>query len=251
MLPYYCCRIKENAGPVYSADQLTTTKMASTQSSTPPLDEYLKGIRNEFDRLNHELDETRKQLDEYITKCTYINFSQVELEIQSLIDLSQARELQELRQTTSSCHEGITHTCRITDDNPSPLISSESVSSYHSPLEGEDSASDHLVNTEDSNELPKQERDQEGADVDRNESIAASGTASLPTGIFTDEHDAPAWHVEFNRNTTPIPNLNLMHKLTLQRGINLAFSMDGEYLATASYSGKVSIFHSKTGKRIR
>jgi len=224
--------------------------MASTRhptgSSTPPLDEYLKGIRNEFDRLNQELDETRKQRDEYIIKCTYINFSQVE--IQSLIDLSQARELQELRQITSCCHEGIAHTCRITNDNPSPLISSESVSSYHTPLEGEDATSDQLDDTEDSNELPKQERDQEGADVDRNESIAASGTASP---ISTNEHDVPAWHVEFNRNTTPILNINLMHKLTPQGRINLAFSMDGEYLATASSFGKVSIFHSKTGKRIR
>jgi len=125
------------------------------------------------------------------------------------------------------------------------------VSSYHSPLEAEDAASDQLVNTEDSNELPKQERDQEGADVDRNEGIAASGTASLSTAISTNEHDAPAWLVEFNRNTTPVLNLNLVHKLTVQGGISLAFSMDGEYLATASSFGKVSIFHSKTGKRIR
>jgi len=124
-------------------------------------------------------------------------------------------------------------------------------SEYHSPLEGEDSASDHLDNTEDSNELPKQERDEEGADVDRNESIAASGTASLSTAISTTVHDAPAWRIEFNRNTTPILNINLVHKLTSQGRIVLAFSMDGEYLATASYSGKVSIFHSKTGKRIR
>jgi len=40
------------------------------QTSTPHLDGYLKGIRDEFDRLNHELDETRKQRDEYMTKCT-------------------------------------------------------------------------------------------------------------------------------------------------------------------------------------
>jgi len=128
------------------------------------------------------------------------------------------------------------------------------VSSYHSPLEGEDAASDQLDNTEDSNELPKQERDQEGADVDRNESmvlaIAANG-ASLSTAISTNLHDVLAWRIEFNRNTTPVLNLNLVHKLILQRGISLAFSMDGEYLATASSSGKVSIFHSKTGKRIR
>jgi len=39
-------------------------------TSTPHLDGYLKGIKDEFDRLNRELDETRKQRDEYITKCT-------------------------------------------------------------------------------------------------------------------------------------------------------------------------------------
>jgi len=116
-------------------------------------------------------------------------------------------------------------------------------------LEGEDSASDQLDNTEYLNELPKQKKDQDGADVDWNEGIAASGTASLSTTISTNEHDTPAWHVGFNRNTTPILNINLMHKL--QGRIKLAFSMDGEYLATASSSGKVSIFHSKTGKRIR
>ena len=140
--------------------------------------------------------------------------------------------MQELRQTFHH-HAEIAHTCRITDDNPSPLLSSESVSpssEYHSPLEGEDAASDQLDNTEDSKEVLKQERDQDGADVDRNESIAASGTASLSTANSTNNHDsdAPAWRVEFNRNTTPMLNLNLMHKLTSQGGIVLAFSMDGE-----------------------
>ena len=49
----------------------TTTTLAAIQHITMPhIDEHLKGIRDEFDRLNHELDETRKQRDEYITKCT-------------------------------------------------------------------------------------------------------------------------------------------------------------------------------------
>jgi len=49
----------------------TTTTLAAIQHITMPhIDEHLNGIREEFDRLNHELDETRKQRDEYITKCT-------------------------------------------------------------------------------------------------------------------------------------------------------------------------------------
>ena len=44
--------------------------MSSQHASTPHLDGYIKGIRDEFDRLNCELDETRRQRDEYITKCT-------------------------------------------------------------------------------------------------------------------------------------------------------------------------------------
>ena len=39
-------------------------------TSSPHLDGYLKGIKDEFDRLNHELDQTRKQRDEFMTKCT-------------------------------------------------------------------------------------------------------------------------------------------------------------------------------------
>jgi hypothetical protein len=41
------------------------------QATTPHLDGYLKGIRDEFDRLNYELDETRRQRDEYKTKCMF------------------------------------------------------------------------------------------------------------------------------------------------------------------------------------
>ena len=53
-----------------------------------------------------------------------------------------------------------------------------------------------------------------------------------------------AWDVEYNSNSTATLNMNLMHKLTV------AFSMDGRYLATASGSGIVTIFDTRTGKRI-
>ena len=49
-----------------ASQHLTGTQL----TSTPHLDGYLKGIRDEFDRLNHELEETRKQRDEFMTKCT-------------------------------------------------------------------------------------------------------------------------------------------------------------------------------------
>jgi len=49
----------------------STTTLAGIQHITMPhIDEHLKGIKDDFDRLNHELDETRRQRDEYITKCT-------------------------------------------------------------------------------------------------------------------------------------------------------------------------------------
>jgi WD40 repeat protein len=54
-------------------------------------------------------------------------------------------------------------------------------------------------------------------------------------------------------NTTAALELNLVHKLTRNGRTYccLAFSGDGKYLATASRSCVVSIFDSKTGKRIR
>ena len=52
-------------------DNMASKHLTGNQcTSSPHLDGYLKGIRDEFDRLNRELDETRKQRDEYIAKCT-------------------------------------------------------------------------------------------------------------------------------------------------------------------------------------
>ena len=39
------------------------------RATSTHLDGHLKGIMDEFDRLNHELDETRKQRDQYMSKC--------------------------------------------------------------------------------------------------------------------------------------------------------------------------------------
>jgi len=50
---------------------MASQRQTDTQHNPRPhLDGYLKGIKDEFDRLKHELDETRKQRDEYIAKCT-------------------------------------------------------------------------------------------------------------------------------------------------------------------------------------
>jgi hypothetical protein len=117
------------------SDNMTSQHL--TGLPTPQLDGYLKGIRDEFDRLNYELEETRKQRDEYITKCTPRLMNAICDEqrslIQHFIDKSQANELRELRQTIARREDP--HVC-ITDDNPSPLISrASSPSEYYSPLE--------------------------------------------------------------------------------------------------------------------
>ena len=55
-----------------SALNMASQHLTGTQyTSSSHLDEYLKGIKDEFNRLNYELDETRKQRDEYITKCMF------------------------------------------------------------------------------------------------------------------------------------------------------------------------------------
>jgi hypothetical protein len=216
--------------------------MASTGLPTPQLDGYLKGIRDEFDRLNYELEETRKQRDEYVTKCmprltNAICHEQRSL-IQNFLDKSQANELRELRQTIARREEP--HVC-ITDDNPSPLISrASSPSEYYSPLAMEEggAASDRLSDPESLEMMPEP-------------TIAGVSFEADADVTSTNEPGYSAWDVEPNSDTTGALQLNLVHKLEQEGGIYLTFSMDGKYLATASSLGIVSIFDAKSGKRIR
>jgi len=60
-----------------------------------------------------------------------------------------------------------------------------------------------------------------------------------------------AWDVEPNPSSTATLNLNLVHKLTIKGMKRVTFSMDGKHLAAASSLGVVSIFDTRTGKRIR
>ena len=173
--------------------------------------------------------------------------------------------MRELRQTIShreehtDCQHGhreITHSAyRDTDDRSlvSPVSSS---SEYHSSFEDEDAATDRLNDPENVEEVGQfeGERKQDGGDGPDNQITTITGIVSLSpesNSNSTNEPGYSTWDVEFSSNTTAALNLNLVHKLT-QKGITyVAFSMDGKYLATASTSGIVSIFDSKTGKRIR
>jgi hypothetical protein len=214
-----------------------------TGLSTPQLDGYLKGIRDEFDRLNYELEEMRKQRDEYVTKCTprltnAICHEQRSL-IQIFLDNRQANELRELRQTIARREDP--RVC-ITDDNPSPLISrASSPSEYYSPLEMEEergAASDRLS-------------DPESLEMTPEPTIAGVSFEADADVTSTNEPGYSSWDVELNSDTTGALQLNLAHKLTQEGRIYLTFSMDGKYLATASISGILSIFDAKSGKRIR
>ena len=137
----------------------------------------------------------------------------------------------------------------------SPISSS---SEYHSSFEEEDATTDQLQNPENLKEIGhfEAERAQEDTNGCDNEiameptvtEIVSLSPESNPTS--TNKPGYSVWDVEFN-STTAALKLNLVHKLTRKRRNYVAFSMDGKYLATASNSGIVSIFDSKTGKRIR
>jgi WD40 repeat protein len=152
--------------------------------------------------------------------------------------------LLELRQT-------ISRACGFTRNNshsPSPLISpvSSSSSEYYPCLEGEDTVPDRLDVPEDSRETGQIEadRNEEDGDVRERDGIELN---ALPTNKPVHS----PWDVEFNNDTKIGLHLDLVHKLP-QEGVGfVAFSMDGKYLATASSLGIVTIFDSKTGKRIR
>ena len=172
--------------------------------------------------------------------------------IQVIIDESKVRELQELRHTISSrgiktvCQHGldIARACGVTNDNASPPISPVSSSSeYCTIFEGEDAAPD---NAKEIGHI-KGERNQEGAQNDINVAPAITGTPLQAT--VTPANEYLVWDLEYNSNTTASLNLNLVHKLTQEGITNVTFSMDGKYLATASSSGILSIFDSKTRER--
>jgi len=78
-----------------------------------------------------------------------------------------------------------------------------------------------------------------------------TGIASLSITDSPSKPQYSAWDVQFNGDTKTALNLNLVHKLTQKGTTYLSFNMDGKYLATASVLGIVSVFDSKTGKRIR
>jgi len=154
-----------------------------------------------------------------------------------------------------------THACRDTDDNPLiPPVTVSSSNRYHSSFEEEDDV-DLLQNPENAKEIGhfEGERIQEGDDGACNEIIVeptptVSGIVSLSPESNSTSTNKPAhsaWDVEFNTDTTASMKLNLLHKLTQKGRTYVTFSADGKYLATASSLGIVSIFYSKTGKRIR
>jgi len=157
---------------------------------------------------------------------------------QLLIDTSRVKELQELRQTISSrenhtvCQHG--HTVHACGDNTSP--------EYH--FDGEYSA---LTKAKEIGHLEGEENQEDG----QNEiNVARTITETTPQAIVNQPGDS-GWYVfQFNGNTKAALNLNLVHKLTQEGRIRVAFSMDGKYLAAASSSGIVSIFDLKSGKKI-
>ena len=186
-----------------------------------------------------------------------LNVFQVKvLLIQSFLDGNQVQELLELRQKLSSREENTAY--GATDDNSSPLISPDSSScEYYSTHDGEDAASDSLHSLDNAEEIGHQgkERSQECTDAGGNEiteerTVTGSVSLSLESSATsTNKPRYSAWDVEFNNNTKAL-NLNLVHKMTQNGKTCATFSMDGKYLATASNLGIVSIFDSKTGKRI-
>ena len=189
------------------------------------------------------------------------------------IDRSQVEELRKLRQQAISRREEYTvyqhgqgeigHASLDSDDDhlSSPVSSS---SESHSSFEEEDDATAQLRSPENAEVVGhlEGERNQGGGDVGgRDESYqnelrtepTGTGIVSLPPESNSNSTNKPAfsaWDVEFNSDTTATLNLNLVQKLTQKGRSYLTFSMDGKYLATASSLGIVSIFDSKTGKRI-
>jgi len=181
--------------------------------------------------------------------------------------------LRELRKTVF-CHEehtvcqhgrgesGYASSCRDTDDDP--LISPVHPSSeYHSPYDEEDTYRLHYPENgevvghfeEESNQRdggggggdePFQNEISEGPNVT---GVVSPSPESNSTSTNTPGYSP--WDIELNNDTTAALHLDLVQKWTQKGRIYLTFSMDGKYLATASDLGIVSIYDSKTGKRIR
>jgi len=180
-----------------------------------------------------------------------------------LLDRNQVNELRELRKTVSCREEhtiyqhGQGEIAHARRDNTltSPISSS---SEYHPSFEPEDAVTDRLHNPENAEVVGhlEEESDQESGGGDENE----IGESPTVTGIlspspesttFTNKPGYSPWDIEFNSDTTAALHLNLVQKWTQKGRTCLTFSMDGKYLAAASSLGIVSIYDSKTGKRIR
>jgi hypothetical protein len=154
----------------------------------------------------------------------------------------------------------IAHVRSGTDDRSSPLISPVvSSSEYDSCLEEDDGASERLDDPGSSKEvsLIEGDKNQEGNpnEIGTEPTIIGTETLSLELNVTatTNEPRHSVWDIEINSDTMAAVNLTLVHKLKQERGIVLAFSMDGKYLATASSNGSgiVSIFDPIMGERIR
>ena len=185
--------------------------------------------------------------------------------------------MRELRKTVI-CHEEhtvcqrgqgeIAHACRDTDDGP--LVSRVppgSTSEHHSPYEEEDIVTDRLHYPENAEVVGHLE-----GESNQGDSGGGGGGGDGPfqneisegpnvTGIISPSPESNStstnkpgyspWDIESNHDTTAALHLNLVQKWTQKGRIYLTFSMDGKYLATASSLGILSIYDSKTRKRIR
>ena len=155
--------------------------------------------------------------------------------------MSQAKELQELRQTAlgaGKSHIVCQHckSCQIADNVLSSILSpvSPSTESYFSVDEEEGSRGDNVQESEtkkESTNLPLQ-----------------SDITYFPQ---PDDPDV-TYRVESNHDTKVALKLSQVHTLTQNNSRTYAaFSSDGKYLATASDDGTVRIFDAMTGKRLR
>jgi len=157
--------------------------------------------------------------------------------------------------------------CRDTDDDPliSP-VPPGSTREYNSPYEEEDTVTDRLNNLENVEVVGHLEGESNQGDNggggggdepfqnEISEGPSVTGILSPSPESNSTSTNKPGyspWDIELYHDTTAALHLYLVQKWTQKGRIYLTFSMDGKYLATASDLGIVSIYDSKTGKRIR
>ena len=205
------------------------------------LDVHFNAIRHKFDLLNQKLDEARNERDEFKRNCIvcFGHFLWI-ANVTRFLDMNQAKELQELRQTVFSATKSqiVCQNCKsskTTDNVPTPILSpvSPSTESYFSVNEEEGSRGDNLQD---------------------NETRNVTTNLSLPSDITYFPHPddrGVTYRVESNHDTKVALKLCQVHTLTKSDSITYAvFSPDGKYLAGAS-DGAMHIFDAKTGKRLR